>query len=77
MACDEEVATNLYHTSSSAVPEQPGKLCVAPAEDPEIWVHTVDDSKAVAVEQSSDWAIEIEVEINKLTKNKNRIILNI
>jgi hypothetical protein len=58
--CDVAVAVNLYHTSSSASPEQPGILCVAPEVVPTTGeLHTEFEVSDVADEQSSDCAKDV------------------
>jgi hypothetical protein len=49
------VATNLYHTSSSAFPTQPEMPAVAPAVVPETGVQPAVTLSVVAEEQLSDW----------------------
>ena len=61
----ELFATNRYHTSSSAFPEQPARDCVAPSVVPLEKVHReLMDSKA-AFAQLSDWLKERKINTKK------------
>jgi hypothetical protein len=58
------VATKEYHTSSSAVPTQPGNDCVAPVVFPDVKIHEEFTGKLVATLQLSWPNVYVKITIS-------------